>query len=85
MINIILDSVQISSTKDLYEQLDSFLHFPDYFGYNLDALYDIISETNESVSLTIINLKKLEANLGNTYCQKLLQVFQHNNIITNIL
>jgi ribonuclease inhibitor len=33
----------ISSLEDLYDQMTRQLHFPDYFGRNLDALWDVLT------------------------------------------
>lgn len=38
-----LDGRKISSLNDLYNQLSPQLHLPDYFGCNLDALWDVLS------------------------------------------
>lgn len=85
MITIHLDSTQIYKKEDLYENLNSFLHFPDYFGYNLDALHDWLEETNEPITLIIDQPKILEEHLGILFYQKFLQVFQDIGIsITKI-
>lgn len=33
----------IQSLEDLYDELSRCLRFPEYFGRNLDALYDVLS------------------------------------------
>lgn len=38
-----LDGRKIGSLNDLYNQLSSQLPLPDYFGCNLDALWDVLS------------------------------------------
>lgn len=73
---IILDSTQINTKTDLYDQLNSFLHFPDYFGYNLDALHDILTEIDEPITLEIINSPCLKETLGETFYKNMLQVFE---------
>jgi ribonuclease inhibitor len=37
----------IRSLNDLYDQLDQKLSFPDYFGRNLDALWEVLSSDVE--------------------------------------
>lgn len=39
----ILDGRKIGSLENLYNQLSSQLPLPDYFGCNLDALWDVLS------------------------------------------
>lgn len=39
----ILDGRKIVSLNDFYDQLSFHLPLPDYFGHNLDALWDILS------------------------------------------
>lgn len=82
---IILDSLKINTTSDLYEQLNSFLHFPDYFGYNLDALYDRLTEINEPITLKINDSIHLKEILGDSFYQNFLRVFQTIGISVNQL
>ncbi len=39
----ILNGKDIRSLDDLYDQLSSRLSFPEHFGRNLDALWDVLS------------------------------------------
>lgn len=77
---IILDSTTINTTSDLYNQLNTFLHFPDYFGYNLDALYDRLTEINEPITLKITNPIFLEKNLGTVFYHHFLRVCENAGI-----
>lgn len=40
---ITIDFCSIKTYSDFYEQLKENIDLPDYFGNNLDALYDVIS------------------------------------------
>jgi len=40
---IYIDFVDLGDYEDFYAQLKTKLTLPDYFGDNLDALYDVIS------------------------------------------
>ena len=41
---IILDGAEIPDLKTLYDTLINELEFPEYFGDNLDALYDMLTD-----------------------------------------
>lgn len=43
MKEIYIDFTDIGDYEDFYEQLKSKIELPEYFGENLDALYDVIS------------------------------------------
>lgn len=40
---VIFDFRQIQSMEEFYDQAVDKLHLPDYFGRNLDALYDMLT------------------------------------------
>lgn len=39
-----IDCSNISEAKQLHRELARFLNFPEWYGHNLDALYDCIAE-----------------------------------------
>lgn len=41
---VIIDGSHLYTTEDLYRTLAETLSFPDYFGQNLDALYDMLTD-----------------------------------------
>lgn len=41
----------LSSAMELHTQLAKALNFPEWYGHNLDALYDCLSELPEAVEL----------------------------------
>lgn len=43
MKTVCIDFSEIGDELDFYEQLKEKIELPDYFGDNLDALYDVIS------------------------------------------
>ena len=41
---ITLDCKDIKTAERLHQELAQALHFPDYYGKNLDALFDCLTE-----------------------------------------
>lgn len=46
-----LDGRAMQTRESAYDHIAAVLHFPDYFGRNLDALYDLLTEYGGSVTL----------------------------------
>ena len=44
----------------IHDQLAETLHFPDYYGRNLDALFDCLTEIEEDARIRLINPDALE-------------------------
>ena len=53
MKKIILDCSQIPDAPALHRALKEALGFPDFYGHNLDALHDCLTEISEETSLTL--------------------------------
>jgi ribonuclease inhibitor len=64
MNRIILDGSTIKSREQLHGFLAEKLHFPEWYGKNLDALYDCLTEISEETELTLTNHAALETALG---------------------
>lgn len=76
MNKIILDGEDFKTKEELHRILKSNLDLPEYYGNNLDALWDCLTGWIEiPVTLEWINFKKSKDNLGG-YVQKLLEVFK---------
>ena len=54
MKKFILDFRKILSLKDAHKIMKEEFHFPDYYGENLDALNDCISEINDDIAIDIL-------------------------------
>ena len=57
MIELTLDGAM--GMEAIHEQLAQTLHFPDFYGRNLDALYDCLTELQEDVTFTVQNVHAL--------------------------
>lgn len=72
---IILDGRFMTDRGAVHDLLAEKLKFPDYYGRNLDALYDLLSTYPERIDVTLIHTDRLLANLGN-YGKTLLRTLQ---------
>ena len=64
MKTIILNGLDIISMSDIHNIFSEELNFPEYYGRNLDALYDCLSEVTEEVEIVIEEREELCENLG---------------------
>ena len=62
MEEIILDCTQIKTKEDLHRIFRETLCFPEYYGNNLDALYDCLAEITGKVRL--LDWETAENSLG---------------------
>jgi len=60
----ILYGNEIHSKEQLHELLMQILPLPTYYGKNLDALYDCLTELSSPLELHIYDAETLCANLG---------------------
>ena len=61
---VFLDGENIDSTADLHRIFAETLEFPEYYGKNLDALHDALTDIAEPVTVVVVNTAALEENLG---------------------
>lgn len=71
--NIVLDGKQITNKDVFHDIMVKEFDLPSYYGRNLDALWDILSERNE-LSVLIMNAQGIEQNLGE-YGKSVLKLF----------
>ena len=63
MKRIRLDGKKMTDRKTAHEYIAARLSFPDYYGKNLDALADCLSEISEDTQIKLINTEEFVKNL----------------------
>lgn len=73
MKDVTLNCEEMTSKEATHTYLAMKLDFPNYYGKNLDALWDILSTVSEPLRIKLLNEEKLKVYLGD-YGQSLLDV-----------
>lgn len=71
---ILLDGKQVINKQILFLTLKEQINSNEFYGDNLDALWDVLSSTEEEIFVTIIHQEDLNNNLGE-YAQLLIELF----------
>ena len=71
----LLDGKDMTSREKAYRVIENVLPMPEWFGHNLDALYDSLSEMDSDSAIVFVNLNDLRENLG-PYADKMLACFR---------
>lgn len=72
-----LDFKGINTKEELHQLLKEELNFPDYYGANLDALYDVLTDMND-IEIEIINFKYFQER-NTRYANLLSELFKEIN------
>jgi ribonuclease inhibitor len=75
MRNIEIDCRNINSPKALQIYIQYRLDFPEWYGRNLDALYDMLTTNAYPVCLTIVTGPEMNEEMK-TYISRLMRVIQ---------
>ena len=75
----ILDGTKMGSRESAYGHIAKICRFPGYFGNNLDALSDCLSETGPDTVIILMNRDSMLEALGD-YGFKMLEVFRESSI-----
>jgi len=70
-----LNGRDIPDRDALHRALREQLGFPDWYGNNLDALYDLLTTAPEPCTVVLRDLPALESNLGD-YWKRFLRVLR---------
>lgn len=75
MREFVIDGQKMLTKDQMFHHLSELIWFPDYFGQNLDALYDVLSEVSD---YTIIHFKHVDVFLDemDRYGFQLIRVFK---------
>lgn len=61
---VIIEGKHITDKETLWKELHQKMELPEYFGNNLDALADVLSEKKEKIEVKILDVQEIEENLG---------------------
>ena len=75
----ILDGTKMKSRESAYDHIAKVCLFPGYFGKNLDALADCLSEVHSDTVIILMNRDAMLDALGD-YGFKILEVLRENSI-----
>lgn len=73
MTELILNGKEIRTQEELHRCFARTLNFPEWYGGNLDALFDCLSDLQADVTITVTDKALLEEHLD-VYAKKVLQV-----------
>ena len=85
MKQVIINGAAVSSMADIHRLLAAELNFPEWYGRNLDALHDCLTEIGEETSFTILQPETLLETLGSGYtrlCRVLADSAEENPYLT---
>ena len=80
---VLLEGAVLKSKEALHETLACALHLPPWYGGNLDALYDCLTDFHEDVEIRLVNEAALREHLGNyaLLLEKVLQRAANDNAL----
>ena len=81
MKTVTLDGAVLAAKEALHQTLAQTLAFPDWYGGNLDALFDCLTDLSEEVSITLLHWDGL-GDYGQRVKKVLLAAARENDRIT---
>lgn len=85
MKTLVIDGNEIISMMDIHRIFAAELEFPEWYGMNLDALYDCLGDVTDELEIVIKNKAELSENLGISFkklCGLLGDVCEENGNIS---
>ena len=85
----ILNGKRMRYNKSTHDYLKRKLQFPDYYGNNLDSLWDLLTTIGNPIEIVLLNSESIYKNLGD-YGVEIVRVFveameENENIILTII
>lgn len=62
-----IDGRAVTSMEEIHQTLAQQLSFPEWYGGNLDALHDCLSDLHEETSISLLHAETLLETLGPAY------------------
>lgn len=59
-----IDGEDFNGVETFYDELSKIFAFPDYFGRNLDGIYDCLTDIDDEIELIWLNHKKSKDELS---------------------
>lgn len=72
---IVLDGKKMTDINETHKHIAQQAHFPGYYGNNLDALADCLSELGKNSCVVLTNDDDMRKNLG-SYARRLISVIE---------
>lgn len=69
----ILDGFEFKNREDAFKYIKEVMELPEYFGNNLDALWDVLEDFKD-IKIKIVNARQIPRNLK-SYGLKVLDIF----------
>lgn len=86
---VVLDGRKMTDKRTLHNYLKEQCKFPEYYGNNLDALYDVLTDRSEPLELCIVHaeeLKEVLCGYGEAFIETLQDAAANNKrLILNIM
>ena len=64
MAEVVLDGLDIASLEEVHDRFAQALALPEWYGRNLDALFDCLTDLGEPVTVRLLHQETLEDRLG---------------------
>lgn len=64
MAEIVLDGLALETMEEVHALFARALELPDWYGRNLDALFDCLTDLDRDVTVRLLRREALEARLG---------------------
>ena len=64
---ITIDGLAMKKKEDFYQNIKEELDVPEYFGNNLDALYDFLTEQPDILQMKFLHYNMMQSQLGRSF------------------